>query len=44
LICAIGTDFFADDSESTVGTGDYNPKMRECQGRSNPAAHSKKAA
>jgi hypothetical protein len=34
--------FFWDDSESTVGSGDYNPKMRECQGRPNLATHSKK--
>jgi hypothetical protein len=30
-------------SESTVGTGDYNPKGRESQGRSNVPVHSKKA-
>jgi hypothetical protein len=30
-------------SESTVGTGDYNPKVHESQGRPNAPAHGKKA-
>jgi hypothetical protein len=43
LVCGVGTDFFADCSESSIGTGDYNPKMQECQGRQIPRQTRKRA-
>jgi hypothetical protein len=39
--CATGTSFLAFCSEITVGTGDYNPKVEESQGRPNAPAQPK---